>query len=355
MTVSVSKELEELIVRIDRKRVRKVLVIGLSCLGDMLLTTAALWNLRLYLGEDAHFTLWVPPRAIPAVEGDPLWDLVEPYDRGGKYSGFMGRIRAIQKIRQGRYDLILDLRATLLPLFSGARYAPLWGLREAFLPKSIHEAERNLYVIGKLGVPLVQRNLRFFISDEVQNYIFENYPQLRNREREAPFIVFNPGGNSGYPSKCWPVKFFAELGNTLVKRYNALIGVIGYSSAEEKSAKEILSKLPEKSRLDLAGKQTGFQRLSAILGSADLFVTNDTGTIHLASAVGVPTVGLYGPSRPERYGPWGNRHRIVISELPCAPCRGKVCISGIEDCMSHISVNRVFSSCQELLQDFYKT
>lgn len=267
----------------------------------------------------------------------------------------MGRIRAIQKIRQGKYDLILDLRATLLPLFSGARYAPLWGLREVFLPKSIHEAERNLYVIGKLGVPLVQRNLRFFISDEVQNDICKNYPQLRNRQREAPFIVFNPGGNSGYPSKCWPVKSFAELGNILVKRYNALIGVIGYSSTEEKTAREILDELPEKSRLDLAGRQTDFQRLSAILGSADLFVTNDTGTIHLASAVGVPTVGLYGPSRPERYGPWGNRHRIVISDLPCAPCRGRGCISGIEDCMSHISVNMVFSSCQELLQDFYQT
>jgi heptosyltransferase-2 len=335
--------------KLDPSKIKKVLVIGLSCIGDMLLTTGALSNLRSYLDKDTSFTLWVPPRAVPAVEDDPLWNTVEPYDRGGVYSGFKGRLRAIKKIRRGRYDLVIDLRATLLPLFSGARYAPLVGLRESFLPKKIHEAERNLNVMGQLGVPVLCRNLRFHITSDSRNYISARFPKIMDHRRDVPFVIFNPGGNCGPPSKCWPASSFAELGKKLVSKYNAMIGVIGYSPEEEILAGKILDGLAENNRLDMSGSSMELGRLAAAMEKADLFVTNDTGTIHLASAVGLPTVGLYGPSRPERYGPWCNRHRIVVPDLPCAPCRGGECSSGLQDCMSAISVNNVFSACEQLL------
>jgi len=332
--------------KLDPSNVNKVLVIGLSCLGDMLLASAALWNLRLYL-KKAHFTLWIPPRAIPAVRDDPLWDRVDVYDRTGEYSGIRGRLKAVRRIRKGEYDLIIDFRSTLMPLFSGARYAPLWGAREMFLSKRIHEAERNLHVISGLGVPILKRNLRFFVADESRDYIRDIYPGLS--EKTVPFVIFNPGGNAGPPSKCWPVASFVELGNMLVVKYNCLVGVIGYSPMEEKIAIQVLEQLPEDNVIDMAGNKMEFGRLAAAMEMTDLFVTDDTGTLHLASATGVPTVGLYGPSSPERYGPWGNKHRVVVPSLPCAPCNGRKCVSGISDCMERITVDEVFHCCEAFL------
>ncbi|HPU77435.1 MAG TPA: hypothetical protein PKY84_03960, partial [Thermosynergistes sp.] len=192
--------------KIDPKRIKRVLVIGLSCLGDMLLASAALWNLRLYLKE-AHFTLWVGPRALGAVEGDPLWDEVVPYDRQGEYAGLRGRAKAIRRMREGRYDLIVDLRSTLMPLLSGARFAPLWGFKGVFAPQGVHEAERNIAAVASLGVPIAVRRLRFYVPQSSRDAADRLIgPALKGR----PLVVLNPSGS--IPEKRWPVERFSGLG-----------------------------------------------------------------------------------------------------------------------------------------------
>jgi len=328
--------------KINPQKIRKVLVIGLSCLGDMVMASAALWNLRLYL-PSAKFTVWVGPRALGAVSEDPLWDEIFVYDRGGEFAGLPGRIKACKLMRLGSYDLVIDLRSTLMPLFSGAIYAPLWGLRECLLPKSLHEAERTLQAMTSIGVPIRIRQLRFYIPQELKELIQAKYTdKLQGRK----LVIFNPGAN--WPPKRWPVDNFVGLGVKLISKYNAVIGVIGYSDEEERLGKQVLSALDKNSALDLTGKLP-LKELGALLESSSLFVTNDTGTLHIGSAVGVPMVGLYGPSSPERYGPWGTRHRIVAPPLPCAPCIGKKCLYGDFACISKIKVEEVFNACEELL------
>jgi len=96
------------------------------------------------------------------------------------------------------------------------------------------------------------------------------------------------------------VERFAELGKRLLDD-NVFVGVIGYTEAEQEAAERICRIIGE-GALPLYGKK-GLGRLAALLEKADLFVTNDTGPLHLASAVGTPTVGIYGPTSPDRYGP----------------------------------------------------
>lgn len=328
--------------RIDHNKIERVLVIGLSCLGDMVMASAALWNLRLFL-PNAEFTLWVGPRALAAFSEDPMWNKIRAYDRGGEFSGFRGRLRAIKLMRQGKYDLVVDLRATVMPLFSGARYAPLWGLREVFLPKTLHEAERTLQALTSLGVPIRIRQLRFFVPSETKEMVKTKY---KDELKDRKLVIFNPGAN--WPPKRWPVEGFVSLGRRLISEYGAAIGVIGYSEEERALGMEVLKGLQDGDALDLTGK-VSLSELGALLGMASLFVTNDTGTLHIGSAVGVPVVGLYGPSSPERYGPWGTRHRVVAPSLPCAPCVGKECAYGDFACMQKIDVEEVFKACVELL------
>ncbi len=328
--------------KIVPEKIDSVLVIGLSCIGDMLLASCALWNLRLHLPK-AHFTVWVGPRALAAVEEDPMWDEVSLYDRKKDFSGFFGRLKAVRKVRKGRFDLIIDLRSGAMPLFSGARYRPLWGIRELRLPKTIHEAERNLYAVMTLGVPVRTRQLRFYIPEKERVWVAENVaPKIGDKR----FALLNPG--AAWPrEKRWPVERFGEFGKRLLED-NLLLGVIGYTEAEQEAAQRICRFIGEKA-MPLHGK-TGLGRLAALLEEADLFVTNDTGPLHLASAVGTPTVGIYGPTRPERYGPWGNRHRVVFPDLPCAPCGDiRRCPRDPEKCLSFLPVGKVLEASRELL------
>jgi heptosyltransferase-2 len=292
--------------KIDPKLIKRVLVIGLSSLGDMLLASAALWNLRLYLKE-AHFTLWVGPRALGAVEGDPLWDEVVPYDRQGEYAGLKGRFKAIRRMREGRYDLIVDLRSTLMPLLSGARFAPLWGFRGVFAPGGVHEAARNIAAVASLGVPIAIRRLRFYVPQSSRDAADELLgPALKGR----PLVVLNPSGS--IPEKRWPVERFCRLGLCLVERHGAAVGVLGYLEREIELAKAILEALGEDG-LDLTGRHS-LPVVGAFLERSALFVTNDTGTLHVASALMVPTVGIYLLRNAARFGPWGGPHVVVASQ-----------------------------------------
>jgi len=312
--------------KIDQKAIKRVLVIGLSCLGDMLLASAALWNLRLYLKE-AHFTLWVGPRALGAVEGDPLWDEVVPYDRQGEYAGLRGRAKAIRRMREGRYDLIVDLRSTMMPLLSGARFAPLWGFKGVFAPRGVHEAERNIAAVASLGVPIAIRRLRFYVPQSSRDAADELLgPALKSRL----LVVLNPSGS--IPEKRWPIERFCHLGLRLVERHGAAVGVLGYLEREIELAKAILEVLGEDG-IDLTGRHS-LPVVGAFLERSALFVTNDTGTLHMASALMVPTVGIYLLRNAARFGPWGGPHVVVAS---------------LRDDVREIPLEQVVEACDFLL------
>jgi ADP-heptose:LPS heptosyltransferase len=329
--------------RIEASRVSRVLVIGLSCIGDMLFATAALRNLRHFL-PDASFTLWAPPRIIGMFEEDPMWNSVELYDRRKDFSGFNGRLKAVQKMRGGKFDLVVDLRATLMPLVSGALYSPLFAVNEFFFPKKIHEVEKWLYFFSSLGVPLLYRNMRLHISSFQKNNVTTF---LKEKLKGNPFFVLNPGADS---AKRWPWEHYANLGEKLVERYNAYIGVIGYSDQEQKIAASVLEAIGEKG-IDLS-KKLPLSTLGAWLSCADLVVSNDTGPLHMAAALSVPVVGIYGPSLPQINGPWGTIHRVVIPPVSCAPCiQGEKCKQGVGSCLSRLPIDTVMNACDDVLSE----
>jgi heptosyltransferase-2 len=328
--------------KIDPKKIQKVAVIGLSCLGDMLLASAALWNLRRFLPE-AGFVLWVGPVSRVVVDKDPLWDEVRTYDRSKEYKGLAGRLKIIRELRKEKFDLVIDLRSSLLPLFSGCRYKPLWGAREVLLPKRMHEAERNIYAMSTLGVPVFSRQLRFHVPRDDR---LEASRILQERAAGRTFVMMNPGSRN--PKKRLPHKLCVELGKRLIKEHSAVVGLMGYAPEEEAAAKAIAAELGT-DVIDLSGKQR-LSLTAAYMERAGLFVTGDTAALHVASALGTPTAGVYGPSRPDRYGPWGNRHRVVLAPFDCAPCNDKGCVKG-EDfrCLEHVDTGSLYEACTELL------
>ena len=315
--------------KIDPSKIERVLVIGLSLVGDMTLSTAALWNLRRFLPK-THFTVLAGPQAKQVLEEDPLWDSVRLFK---SRRGLRGRLESVRMIRSIPHDLLIDLRSSAMPLFCGARYAPLWVLREFFLPKKMHEAERNIWCMTTIGVPVYSRRLRFFVPESSRATVAD---ELRSKGADLSWILLNPGSNGR--EKMWPAENFSALAKKLIGVMDVNIGVTGYSDYEQEVAANICREVSSPRCVDLSGSYP-ITRLGALLEQAILFVSNDTGPLHVASAVGTPTVGLYLPRHLPRFGPWGNPHRsIVASDL-----------DGKGVAMNSIGVDGVFEACTELL------
>lgn len=314
--------------KIDPSRVKQVLVIGLSCVGDMVLATAALWNLRRFL-PDAHFTILAGPQAKQVLAEDPMWDVVDIYKRE---RGFWGRLESVRMIRSIPHDLLIDLRSSAMPLVCGAEYAPLWGLREFRLPKKMHEAERNIWAMYTLGVPTYSRQLRFFVPESARLAAREELASVGN---SLPWILFNPGSNS--TEKNWPAERFSALAKELLCETDVNIGIVGYADYEREIAAGISEAVSSSRCVDLS-RRSPITRLGALLEQAVLFVSNDTGPLHVASAIGTPTVGLYLARNLARFGPWCNPHRTLVApEVQ----------EGVA--MESIQVNEVLGACRELL------
>ncbi len=153
------------------------------------------------------------------------------------------------------------------------------------------------------------------------------------------------------PAKRWPLERFAETANRVSAELGAqphewlLLGAPG-----EKALGETLSQLIHAPHRNLVGK-TSLAELITELRACHLLLTNDTGTMHLAAALGVPVVAIFGSTEPSLTGPLGAQHRIIRHHVPCSPCFKRECPFGHYQCMTGISVERVTAAVTQALQE----
>jgi heptosyltransferase-2 len=154
---------------------------------------------------------------------------------------------------------------------------------------------------------------------------------------EGKFLIgMNPGATYGL-AKCWHSDRFGELGKRLLEKWQARLLFLG-KEEERPIVYEILRYL-NNDGIDLTGK-TGLLQLAALLERCHLLVTNDTGTMHVATAVETPVVALFGSTDPTTTGPWGDGHVVVRKEVPCSPCWKRICPTD-HRCMELITVDEV--------------
>lgn len=174
-------------------------------------------------------------------------------------------------------------------------------------------------------------------------------------ERGAPqagrLIVLHPGSGDHFSGRRWPVERYARLARALALRPGVRLVVTGLPD-ERRLVRALLDDGP-RGTLDLCGALDA-PGLLALLARADLLVTNDTGPLHLADALGTPCVALYGPNTPHRYGPRGPRSRALFADLPCSPCLDDRSMkrSSCRDhrCLRALEVDAVLAACEPLLQ-----
>lgn len=298
---------------------QRVLVVRLSAIGDVIHSLPVACALREAFPHCA--VGWVvESRAAALLRGHPAIDELVEVPRGFlKSPGYLWQLR--RRLRQWHPDVAIDVqslsKSAVVAWLSGARWrigfarpqgreiAP-WLDRVLVQPKAVHVVEQYLELLEPLGIrrPAVRFGIPELLGEaEAAAAWIEQYGL------GGGFAVLNAG--SGWPSKQWPSERFAALACHLGEVWRLPSLVVWSGEGERRLAEAIVGGAGGHARLAPA---TSLRELAALVRRARLFVSSDTGPLHLAAALGTPCVGLYGPWPAERNGPYGPQH-IAIQKI----------------------------------------
>ena len=334
---------------------KRILVVKLDHLGDVLLATPVFSNLsQAYPDAELHALTGAWSRVV--LEKHPDVNKVLEYNstafcRTGAPTSLKQTFQLYRALRRQKYDLIVELRNDWrIICFSLLRVAPK-RLDRATLQVAnklgfaqftgIHETTRNLDVLGKAGIPTPIKTTTFSVTAEDEKWA-SNFLTAHQIGEERPLIAIHPG--SPMPLKRWMPERYAELADWLIARKRAKILFVGV--ADEMPIITEIQRLMHGESINIAGKTT-LTQLASILHICNVFIGNDSGPMHLAAAVGTRTIGLYGPGDPTRFGPVGTKCQAIQSQTDCPPCRGTTCRFGKDGCMSKIQVADVIQTLEE--------
>ena len=334
---------------------KRILVVKLDHLGDVLLATPVFSNLsQAYPEAELHALTGVWSRIV--LQKHPDVSKVLAYNspafcRIGEPTSLKQTFQLYRELRHQKYDLIVELRGDWRTVcFSLFRVAPKRLDRAALqvtnklgFPQftGTHETTRNLDVLRKANILTPIQTTTFSVTTEDQKWA-SDFLTTYQMNRERPLVAIHPG--SPIPLKRWAPERYAELADWLRAQKRANILFVGVK--EEIPIITEIQRLMRAESNNIAGKTT-LTELASILHISNVFIGNDSGPMHLAAAVGTPTIGLYGPGDPTRFGPVGPKCQTIRQKLDCPPCTGATCRFGKDGCMSKIQVADVIQTLED--------
>ena len=335
---------------------KRILIIEVNWLGDVLFSTPFIRAVR-NACPDGYIACLVHPRCVEILEGNPAINEIVIYDEEGIHKSAFGKLKLILSLRSKHFDTVYILHRSftkaLIGYLTGAKERIGYPTknRNKLLTKAveepevgIHSVEYFLYLAGEPATKAREIAYEFFIKDTDRSYI-KDYLSMRGVTSEDRLIALCPGGN--WDPKRWPKESFAALADMLARKYGAKIVITG--GTKEKKLAESISSIMKSSVVVTCG-DTNLKQLGAIFERAHLVVANDTGSMHIAVAMGAKVVALFGPTSPEMTGPYGmGNYRVVKGLIECdVPCYDVTCRDN--RCMRAISVEDVFSEATGMLK-----
>lgn len=339
------------------RKKKKILVVKLGAAGDLVLIVPSLRMIRRRFPE-ARISLLVDKKLAPLLAHCPYLDDMILMDRK-KLSNLFYLLKTARRVRREGFDISVDLHNNkwthLLAYLGGVvqrfgfargRWGGLLNRPDKTFEVGDSPVRHQFRILSKLGIQEFDDELELWPTPEDLDRAQRTLDILKPAEKSR-FIGFVMGSSPNWPSKRWPAEYFQELGKRLLERYDARILLIG--SKEETALGEGFHALGNGRVLDLIGK-TGLEELPAFFKRLSLLVTGDTAPLHMAAAMNVPTVVLFGPTEARRHVPPGKKIDILSHHLACQPCYEGVCKEkDFQACLRHISVDEVFEHCQRLL------
>ena len=335
---------------------KKILVINVNWLGDVIFSTPALKALR-QNNKNAHITCVVVARCQEILKNNPAVNEIVVYDEYGKHRSLWRKYKFIRMLRKKKFDEMYVLHQSLkramigylagIPKRIGYETKGRRFLLSQAVPvpeKPLHKIDYFLNLLKASGIESEDRMCEFFISPEDEKKA-ELLLVANGIEPTDEFVVFNPGGN--WLLKRWPVTNFSDLGNLLVSKQKLKVLIAG-AKKDIELAQQIARGMDNKP-IVLTGTTT-LHQLAAIMKKARCVVTADSGPMHIARAAGASIIAIFGPTDSELTGPVGSGDAIILQkDEGCpVPCYKLDC----EDnrCMQAITTSDVYNAVLKILR-----
>jgi predicted lipopolysaccharide heptosyltransferase III len=342
--------------RIDLSDLKKILLIRLRRIGDVVMTTPAVAVLKAQLPHASiSYLIEEPYREL--VEGNPHLDEVFIVPRKQNTRDFL---RLTQTIRKKRFDCLIDFhggpRASWITLLSGAELKVGYRIRyKGFLydirvPRSrekehIHSVENHVNLIRALGIE-VNTVPPLFLPGADEGEKEKIAGLLRNCGQEKIKIAVLHVG-AGNEFRDWGAENLIRLADMITRQSNACVLLAG--GPEDIRRAETIAKQGQAPVFSLAG-QIGLRELRELIDRADLFIGTDSGPMHIAASTDTPIVALFGPTIPAHFRPWRENTLLIEKDFDCrSSCRQRECTYGDFRCLQSITPEEVYTACVEFL------
>lgn len=339
-----------------------ILVRSQNWIGDVVISTASLRCIRRSF-PDASISVVAKPWVIPILAHNPHIDEIIEYDGKGIHQGIAGMLRLSRYLRTRRFKgAILFQRAFEAALIAflaripqrmgyttDARGFLLTHRAKATAEEfNIPRLEHDLKLLEGFGLEVGKKELFLPISREQKERAEQRLRELGIR-RDEPLVGFSPGA-VGSVFKRWYPERFAELAERIRGAHPVRVLLFG-APDERQLGDEICRLASDPGLVNLAG-HTSLEEAIALIGLCGLFVTNDSGLMHVAAALDVPLLCIFGPTDPRRTSPGSKRYVLVRDEgVECQGCKMRKCDHG-HKCMDRITVERAYQGVQEAVERY---
>lgn len=339
----------------------RILAIRLSSLGDIILTTPVLDTLKdNYRNSEISFLTKQKYRGL--FESDPRISSVIYFEPEGKDKGVFGFFRLIKSLNQEKFDLIIDLHSNLRSFFIRllVKAERKVHYRKKLIPrflmvrfkrwrvKPVSTIDNYLKSLGEIGIRAWSRIPRLYSKKESEIWA-ENFLVENGLLRDQILVGIAPGAK--WETKRWDLDKFSCVAEDLSQDLPAKILLVG-----DKDDLKLIQGIE-----NYAGKERAIQavdlpldRLIALVKRCSLFISNDSGLMHFASSLGVPTIGIFGPTSPGLgFSPSGLEDKVFWAGLDCSPCSlhgGKKCVMESRYCMDNIKPEDIIKEAKKIIR-----
>jgi len=335
--------------KIEKGKIKRILCIKLRGIGDVILSTVVFDNLlkEFPLAKIDYLT---EPPGKAALEKLSFINEILIYNKEETFAG----VKTIAKVFFNKYDLVLDFysnpRTAAITCFSGAKYRagfPYRGRTYAYNllgpaeRNKFHAAQLHIEFLNSIGIKTESSNLHFGLDKKEIAFAQDFFD--KNFSVNDFVVVLSPSG--GWDSKKCDASKFAEIGDTLYETYHAKFLIVwGPEDYHDALAIQKIMKHPS-----LLAPNTTIREGAALMRVAKLVIANDSGPMHISTAIGTPTLSLHGPTDPNLQGPFGDKHAwIRLEELDCIGCNLLICPRKHE-CFLNLPTEKIIEKVAQLI------
>ncbi len=339
------------------ERVENILIRGTNWIGDVIMTLPAVASVRKTFPH-AKISVLAKPWVAEIYRICPEVDKVIVYSRPGVHSGITGIYRLAKELKSKGFDMAILLQNAIeaaiiarlagIPIRAGYNsdgrgLLLTHSVKRTNEIRKVHQVYYYLEMLKSLGFQSAESDIRLKLNDDylkIAEDILEQYYVKKN-----DFLVgVAPGATYG-PAKMWFPERFAAVADKLADNFSARVMLFGSGGDSERA--DLVQQHSKNDLINIAGK-TSLKEATALIARCNLFISNDSGLMHLAGALGIPLVAIFGSTNPVTTSPVGGKSIIIYKDVSCSPCLKKICPTDFK-CMDLISVDDVYDAARDIL------